>query len=248
MEKNNLYQKHASYTKLSEAKQPLLVAENEGRSFNVNPNFSKGESFETPHVFLIIFSGGTTTERNYFYPVLKNPIQFPSLVLRFEADDIILKGNDPRVFSTAYAMQDAYAKSEVKNNPDKYFIVTDVDSFMPSIRKHKPLCEARGIKLIVSNPCFEVWNYYSKYTDKFTNFTPTGDSKKLSRELKVFVHTRTKPQIKEKTVLYDLTANISTSIANYVENTDGLPGLFSTNMHLLGVELLSHVKHILSTP
>lgn len=248
MERSNFYQKNASHIELSEGKHPQLEPKNEEYSSKVNPNYSKGKGFETPYVFLIIFSGGTVTERNYFSPILNNPKQFPTLILRFETDDIILKGNEPRIFSAAYAMQNEYAKSEVKGNPDKYFILTDVDTFMPAIRKHKPLCKARGITLIVSNPCFEVWNYYSKYTDKFTNFTPPAESAKLSHELKIFVHTRTKPQIKEKTVLYDLATNISTSIANYKENTDGLPDLYSTNMHLLGSDLLSHVNHILHTP
>lgn len=234
-----MYQKNSSYIKPFEELKTLSKVEMEDSPSVINPSYTKVQGTQLPHVFIIVFSGGRKTEKNYFYPILKHPEKFPTLILRFEPDDIILKNNEPRVFSTAYAMQDSYAKAVVKDVPDKYFIVTDVDLFMPSILKHKPLCEARGITLIISNPCFEVWNYYSKYTDKFIGFIPPSKPAKLSHELKIYVHTRTNPQIKERTAIYDLVANISTSILNYTEDTNKLPDLYSTNMHLLGEELIN---------
>ena len=244
-----MYKKKASYVIPSDPIIHVKTIKTESEPVSsVNLDYSKPQSTQQPAVFTIIFSGGTKTEKNYFNPILKHPENFPSLKLKFEADDILLKNHNPRVFSTAYAVQDRYAKSKVKEKPDKYYIVTDVDLFMPFIQSNKPICETRGITLVVSNPCFEVWNYYSKYTDKFTEFVMPTDSEKLSHELKIYVHTRTEPQIKEKIVLYDLVNNISNSKANYAEDSLGIPALFSTNMHILGEDILCHVEKILNKP
>ena len=97
-----------------------------------------------------------------------------------------------------------------------------------------------GIQLIVSNPCFEVWLYYSKNTDKFVGFTPPEDLLKLSKAVKAWYNKDGK--IQTTMAILDIEQNIENAKMNYCENSDNLPDLYSTNMHVFASEILPYIK------
>ena len=111
-------------------------------------------------------------------------------------------------------------------------MVTDVDVFMPHIIAFKPRLESQGIKMMVSNPCFEVWLYYSRRTDKFEGFVTPANPDALSSAVKTFVHTQT-GGVNPMKALYDIETGITNARATYSEDANAIPTLFSTNMYVL---------------
>lgn len=126
----------------------------------------------------------------------------------------------------------AYRESASEDQPDQYYVVTDVDVFMPHIIAFKPRLESQGIRMMVSNPCFEVWLYYSKRTDKFEGFVAPANPDALSSAVKTFVHTQT-GGVNPTKALYDIETNITNARATYAEDASAIPSLFSTNMFVL---------------
>lgn len=125
--------------------------------------------------------------------------------------------------------------------PDDYYVVTDVDLFMPHIVAFKPRLEAQGIKMMVSNPCFEVWLYYSKRMDRLDGFVPPANPDAISSEVKRFVHDKT-GGVNPTKALYDIETNIRNARATYAADAKGIPTLFSTNMYELAERIQPLLK------
>lgn len=194
--------------------------------------YSKGEGVVQPKSFVVIFSGGNVREPDYFKLVTVNPSLFPMLKLKILPEDRYYANHEPRVFTYAEMETKAYRESASVEQPDDYYVVTDVDVFMPHIMVFKPRLESQGIKMMISNPCFEVWLYYSRRTDKFDGFVAPANPEALSSAVKTFVHTQT-GGVNPTKALYDIETNISNARATYTGDTNGIPALFSTNMYLL---------------
>lgn len=101
---------------------------------------------------VLVVVGGVVTEREYFK------------ILRQEIDaslKIKACGKDPAGLVEKAA---DYARDEVASGADPFsavLVVTDVDDFSASqLREAERLCQSKrnkGFRLVVSNPCFEVW-------------------------------------------------------------------------------------------
>lgn len=226
------------------------IAESIGSQLNIQPvaGYSKPEEFEQPKSLVVVFSGGTTRERNYFNILLSHKELFPNLRFEFYAEDKFGKDDFPLVFSMAEQKVMEFKESANVDSPDSYFVVTDVDHFRRHIVAFKPVCDSNGINLIVSNPCIEVWLYYSMRSDRFDGFVMPSNPLELSDSVKRFVHDKT-DGVNPKHAIFDIDTNINNSVANYSEDRDGLPSLFSTNMHRLAIVLKPNIEdglHILS--
>ena len=157
------YTKGAPVEELKEGASPssAIIADEEIVLPEVNDSYVKKDKELSPLSFIVVFSGGTEREKDYLDPILKHKSRFPELKLDFLADATFKKGNKPAVFDFALEKQKLYQSSSNKDTPDYYFLLTDVDHFGAWITSELPLCEENGIKLLVSNPCFEVWLYYA---------------------------------------------------------------------------------------
>ncbi|MDR1199542.1 MAG: RloB family protein [Prevotellaceae bacterium] len=116
-------------------------------------NYRKEEGRALPKSFFIIVSGGERTERNYL-KIISNHDRFQRIKIEFIPDPG--KGNPDSLFEVAIHRQEHYQSSQ-EEEPDKIYIVSDVDHFINELLRIKPECEKLNINLTISNSCFEVW-------------------------------------------------------------------------------------------
>lgn len=212
-------------------------------SITIASNYKKGDSFDSPKSFIVIFSGGSKTELEYFKPIRVNQC-FLDIRIEILVEDTFNKKTDallfnPRIFDYAYSKVEEYREGMSPDSPDAFFIITDVDHFGESIQANRSKCKQEGIELIISNPCFEVWLYYSVHSDRFENFTIP--QKKLSETLKKFVHKSVDGGLDTRKAIFNIEQNIVNARNNY-EEENGFPTLFSTQMYRLSEQLLPYVK------
>jgi hypothetical protein len=200
-------------------------------------NYRKKEGVRMPFAFLVIVSGGEVRERDYFRKI-SAPNKFTQIKIEFIADRNQL--NPAGLLETAKYKQARY-KTSREDEPDKIFIVSDVDHFERELLKIKPECEQLNINLIISNPCFEVWLYYGKFGSKPADFNVPDDIRKISQSFKTYLNSKVKGGIDPRKAIFDISENIRNAKANYEESPNGIPKLFSTNMYLLAESLLPFI-------
>ncbi|MDR1484378.1 MAG: RloB family protein [Planctomycetaceae bacterium] len=201
-------------------------------------NYKKEHGVKSPKTFFVIISGGEVRERNYF-KIIANQDKFRRIKISFVADPNQLYPDG--LLQKAEDEQKRYKTSQ-GDEPDKIFIVSDVDHFMNDLLRIKPKCENSNISLIISNSCFEIWLYYGKFNQKPKGFIIPENSGKISQVFKTYLNTKFKGGIDPRHAIFDIETAISNSSANYEEDDNGIPTLFSTNMFRLAEQLLPFIK------
>ncbi len=237
------YSKGDSFREAGEAKKAKPAATDKVEPpIETVTGYTKGEGLVLPKAFVVIFTGGNVREPDYFKLVVLNPSLFPMLKLKMLPEDRYYANHEPRVFTYAETETEDFRNSASPELPDDYYVVTDVDLFMPHIITFKPRLEAQGIKMMVSNPCFEVWLYYSKRTDRLEGFVAPKNPDAISSEVKKFVHEKT-GGVNPTKALYDIETNIRNARATYAVDGHGIPTLFSTNMFELAERIQPLLKN-----
>ena len=205
-------------------------------------NYRKEEGVRTPFTFLVIVSGGEVRERNYFKKI-SDQSRFKQIKIEFISDPKIDKGkgNPDRLLAVAKYKKEHYETSQ-EDKPDNIFIVSDVDDFVDAVLRIKPECEKLKINLIISNSCFEVWLYYGRFDSNPTDFSIPAYISKISQSFKTYLGNKAKGGINPQKAIFDISENIKNAKANYREDSNGIPELFSTNMFLLAEALLPFIK------
>lgn len=238
------------YQKGNPEKDPLEAVENKtlaSASFNgitssvQNPVYAKPESTLLPKSYIVIFSGGTEREKDYFHLIKQNPALYPDIKVDFFAEPNFGKGGEPIITSFAIGKVKEYRESASVENPDSYWLLTDVDHFEQFLAKMKNECDANGIELIVSNSCFEVWLYYSERSDRCDGFEIPTEKDKISSSFKTWANTQIRGGLKPRKAILKIEHNIVNARANYLEE-NGFPILFSTQMDRLAEKMLPFVK------
>lgn len=206
-----------------------------------NSAYTKPEATLQPKAFLIVFSGGTEREKNYFYLIKHNPSLYPDIKVDFFAEPNFEKGGKPLITSFAISKVKEYRESASVDNPDSFWLLTDVDHFEQFLAEMRAECDENGIQLIISNSCFEVWLYYAEKADKCIGFDIPDDKNKISSAFKSWANTQIKGGLKPRKAILMIEQNIANARANYYEE-NGLPTLFSTQMFHLAEEMLPYVK------
>lgn len=196
--------------------------------------YSKAEGILKPEVFVVVFSNGEVREKNYFLWMKRNCAK---LKLEFFANPV----SPDDLFEDVKKKKTEYASTGDRDIPDTYYTLTDVDHFYNVIVSSKPKYEKEGIQLIVSNPCFEVWLYYSKRSDKFDGFVMPSQQLKLSQEVKRFLNDKIPGGCNPKKAVFDIQQNIANAQKNYAEDEQGVPSIFATNMFLLAQHVLPYI-------
>ncbi|MCL2311326.1 MAG: RloB family protein [Firmicutes bacterium] len=207
---------------------PVILIKDAGK------NYRKEEGVVAPKTFFVIISGGEKRERNYFNAIL-NQDNFSRIKIEFVADPKLL--NPDGLLETAKHKQ-AHYKTSQENEPDKMFIISDVDHFYNDLLRIKPKCRKLDIPLIISNSCFEVWLYYSKFSDQPTDFEISMEPLRISQCFKKYLGDKVVGGVNPRKAIFDIYANIQNAKTNYIEDGNGIPELFSTNMFVLAEELL----------
>lgn len=212
---------------------------------NIPLEYQKVDSFEQPKSYIVIFSGGKRKELDYFNLIKKNESSFSNIKIEiFVEDRFGTKTNklqfNPLIFNFAIEQTREYKEGASSLSPDKYFLITDVDHFKDAIIYHRNSCEQENINLIISNPCFEVWLYYSAHSDRFKKFNIP--KKGLSDAVKKFVNTSVKGGLNCKNAILNIEQNIENARNNYKEENN-FPTIFSTQMFRLAEEMLPFIKN-----
>jgi len=193
-----------------------------------------------PKAFFIIISGGEVREKNYFKLISKSD-SFDRIKIEFIADPNRLSPKG--MLSIAQYKKAFYLSSQSDNvdRPDEVFLVSDVDDFIQELLDIKPNCVKEKIHLIISNSCFEVWLYYA-YCSNQPNFIIPPNINTISWEFKRWVPKSINGGINPVKALLKIKQNIINAKANYSEDLNGIPVLFSTNMFILAEMLLSLIE------
>lgn len=133
------------------------------------------------------------------------------------------------------------SQDEKTDNPDKIYLISDVDEYMTELLEIKPECNKNQLHLIISNSCFEVWLYYA-CRSTFPTFSIPEKIETISRKFKEWLPTVIKGGINPTKAVFSIHQNIQNAKANYKENAHGIPELFSTNMFELANDLLPLIE------
>lgn len=208
----------------------------------VSPAYTKGEGTLDPSLFIIV-SGGEVRERDYFNFFKNRRRSFPRIVVEFIDKNQRGVGGLGVAQLVEVALQVKQQKEESKSDDvlDSINIVTDLDHFYPEIIANLPVCKANNVELIISNPCFEIWLYYSYYRER-PDFVVPEDESKISSGFKKYLGDKHKGGVDPRKAPFSIAGAIENSAANYLLDERGIPILFSTQMHLLASKLYELTK------
>ena len=209
--------------------------------FLFRQKYTKPDAFKHPQKLVVVYSGGTEREKDYFRLIDKNPTLFP-VRIDFYANPNFEKGGRPSIVQFAKDKTAEYKESASEENPDSYFLLTDVDHFERFLREMKIECEENDIELIISNSCFEVWLYYAEKSDRCSAFNVPENKMEVSSAFKTWANAEVKGGLKPTKAILNIEQNIENAKKNY-EEEDGFPNLFSTQMFRLAEHLLPFVKN-----
>lgn len=202
--------------------------------------YQKGEPTIQPKKFLVIISGGEKREKDYFMLLDKAARFFPNIKVAFNSDPARL---DPDGMLLLYKeLHKRYEQSESEDMPDDYYLLSDVDHFRGPLLRIMPECEKEGARLVVSNPCFEVWLYYSERADKFDGFEAPEEPLQISSAVKEFLDKQIAGGVNPKKAILKIAQNIANAKANYQQDASGLPALFATDMYRLAEDIQPYVE------
>jgi hypothetical protein len=216
----------------------VVIATPTGNIKDAGVSYRKEDGLKSPKSFFVIVSGGEVRERNYF-KIISNHDKFGRIKIEFIADPNRL--NPDGLLETAKNKQERYRTSQ-EDEPDKIFIVSDVDHFINDLLRIKPECEKSAIKLIVGNPCFEIWLYYGKFGEKPIDFIIPQKRLEISKLFKAYLNRKVKGGINPITAIFDIETAIQNAENIYEEDENGIPKLFSTNMFQLAEQIFPFIK------
>jgi len=129
----------------------------QSRRGNVTPSLTRKVATRRPRKTVVVFCEGQRTEPEYLEALKRDPLvrQTASVELRIEAQR---NGAVPLTL-----VRDAVKarRRAVRNEDDvdEFWCVFDVEwpSNHPHLIEARDLAETHGIRLAVSNPCFELW-------------------------------------------------------------------------------------------
>ena len=206
-----------------------------------NSRYTKPEAFKIPKALFVIYSGGTEREKDYFSLIDKNTELFPFIRIAFHANPNFDEGGKPSIVRFATEKTKEYQESASKENPDHYFLITDVDHFEQFLPEMQQECNRSNIELIISNSCFEVWLYYAEKSNRPLNFVIPQNKLEISSAFKTWANTQINGGLKPTKAIFNIEQNIANAENNYVEE-NGFPTLFSTQMFRLAEKMLPFVK------
>jgi len=198
--------------------------------------YSKAENVVQPAAFMVVFSNGEVREKNYFQGLKCHCV---NLRLEFYANPV----SPDDMWEDVKARKEEYELTAGDEIPDKYYLVTDVDHFYNDIINCRSDYNQENVTMIVSNPCFEVWLYYSKRDDKFEGFEMPENKLKLSQCVKRFLNEKIPGGCNPKKAVFDIRTNIVNAKKNYDEDENGVPTIFASNMFIIAEEVLPFVEN-----
>ena len=244
--KSNPYTKPEASRELLEIKEAAAKVPVDIPALNfseISDNYTKQEGTISSALFVIV-SGGIKRERLYFNRIADMSF-FPRIRLMFVAEirETGENGLSPgKMYQEALKIKKSFIENSTTDKDDNISLVADVDDFMAELLEIKPLCIAENLKLFISNSCFEVWLYYGQLSIKPTDFVIPTDSTKISSAFKTYLGNKVIGGVNPINAIFDLEIAIKNAEANYEEDENGIPCLFSSNLYVLGKEILKLIQ------
>ena len=204
-------------------------------------SYTKPNATLLPKSFVVVFSGGTKREKDYFNLILINSQIYSNIKIDFVPNPNFKKGGKPEIVEFAINKKKDYQESVNEDNPDSYYLLTDIDHFEEFIQWMAEECNKNDIELIISNSCFEVWLYYAEKDDKCVDFIVPKNILEISSKFKTWANTVVKGGLKPTKAILKIEQNIENARKNYSEE-NGIPTLFSTQMYRLAEKMLPYIK------
>lgn len=205
--------------------------------------YQKPDGVIEPRLVFVI-SGGEKRERDFLKELVK-PKRIRSLRLIFLSE----KGQGLQPYQMSAQWRDIWEKKTVCDgidsiqlqDIDKVFLISDVDEFYDQLAKI--LQEKDAIdpaRWIISNPCFEVWLYYCYRNNPAIDLAELKelDADKRSTKLKNLGPDMVDGGLNPIRAFEVMETGIRNSQSNYQIDVNGIPQLYSTQMHIMAQELL----------
>lgn len=208
------------------------------------PSYSKEEEvIDTQYLFVV--SGGAKRERDYLR-IFENHESNRLRLVFVSKDGQGLTPGQMRGETVESIEEECFL--DINGNlthladDDSIYLVSDVDEYGDDLIE---LLKEKGTRYswIISNPAFEVWLYYH-YFDNPNKISEVRNIPvaQRSRWLKTELDKVRAGGINPKDAFMLMETAIRNSIANYSLQHNGLPELFSTQMHLLAIHVQSILK------
>lgn len=221
------------------------------------PNISEERE---PDLFFVI-SGGEKRERDYLNRLKTQSYRSLSIIFvatrgkKSGSNPAQRSGSSPNDILTLW--NEIYQENEkaliINDNCykleeiDQIFFLTDLDHFRTQLQKILSHDQTQPYQWIISNPCFEIWLYYSYISDdpslKLQQLNTLSDIKR-PKALKKHLDTLTKGSCDSRKA-FD---NMEVAIQNANQYWKGLdahkiPNLFSTQMKDLAEKIWARIKN-----
>jgi len=212
-------------------------------SISLSSDYTKPEG-EIDVRILFILSGGEDRERNYF-KMLKDDQHLKRIKVAFASKKgqglnptQLLEKAKNSVVSKRFVTEEAVYHFEEKNG-DIIYLLQDIDQFEQEIRRLAAEKQPDCLRWIYSNPAFEMWLYYHYFNVPLPNLKDAIEKTTAERSkwLKEYLPRIIDGGIQTTKAINQIRTAIDSSKANYQEER-GLPGLFSTQMHVLAEDIL----------
>lgn len=213
-----------------------------------NIGYEKGIGTIPTHL-IVVFSGGTDRENDYLNELTKKKT-FPKINLIFKSSKKGEGGLTPmqmisKFYETVEMGNPTKTHKIILSSIDRVYMVTDVDHYYNDINIILKKYKLPQTTWIISNPCFEIWLYYSyfDYICEEIKILESTPQPKQSSLLKKINHQLT-GGIDPRKAFEHIREAIQNSKKNYLEDKNHIPNLFSTNMHIMGEFIYEAIGHI----
>lgn len=204
--------------------------------------YQKKDGTFDPSLFIVV-SGGTVREKDYFSFFQSNSFKFPRIKIEFiSRDDNGNEGLDvDKLVEVSLQIKKQKEESKDSDIIDSISLVTDVDHFYSQIARNLEICKINNLQLIISNPCFELWLYYTHF-NTIPDYVIPSDSLRISSGFKTYLNEKKRGGVDPRKAPLKIEDAINNSKLNYEEEERRIPKIFSTQMHILAARIFELTK------
>lgn len=189
------------------------------------------------YALICAISGGTKKEKDFLNVLIKGN-DIPALKVVFISKDG--QGLHPYQMQEKWTEIQTTRKISVGSSEfelevvDKVFLLADVDEFYEQLLKIMTEKRTEDVgEWVISNPCFEVWLYYCYKNNPLEDLASLNEMAldKRSQELKRLGGSLVPGGLNPIRAFELMRTGINHSKAHFMLDENGIPGLFSTQMH-----------------
>lgn len=209
------------------------------------PSAYRKEDGVLSYSLICVISGGTDRERVFLNELVKKRT-FKSVDIIFVSTKNGDGGLTPRMMQSAYqticknGLLEVCGRTVKLDSVDTIYMFTDVDHYEKELKVILANEESHTPVWIISNPDFEIWLYYCYRNNPYEELKAVIDEKPSQRSSKLKTVNGTFNNgggLDTRKAFDHLAEGIAHSKEHYQE-TEGIPDLLSTQMHVFAEDVL----------